>query len=197
MSCDFYANIVYLSTTLVNKKQNMARQVTLRQLKQKMEKTRITAAISNPSYTALVFLMEQEPDLTISQVVSDCIRFAHSNSMYEMRQKAIPKSQEERQNLPSPKPVTIDKKSWCEQFGGVCDGVNCTFKKYEVTPTGVVVRNELTMPVRTMPETEVEFRKYVLGGFINSHEAQVAFESQVADDFFDPSEIPSRKRVKK
>ena len=162
-----------------------------------MEKTRITAAISTPSYTALVFLMEQEPDLTISQIVSDCIRFAHSNNMYTMRKKTIPASIEERENIPSPKPITVDKKVWCEQFGGVCDGVNCTFKKYEVTATGNVVRNELTMPVRSMPDNEEDFRKYILGGFISPAEADLAFTNQVADEFFKPSEIPSRKRAKK
>lgn len=164
--------------------------VTLRQLKKRVEKIRITAALGPESYKALVLLTEKQPDLTISQIVGDCVRFANSNDMYNDRRGLIQVPQE----VTIHKSISlVDKPTWCEKYGGKCDGINCTYNKYEVTASGNVVRNELTMPLRSMPETEADFQKSVLGGFITVNEAEIAFESQVAEEIFDPSEIPNSK----
>ncbi len=179
----------------------MSNRPTLRRLRTKIEKTRVVAGLDPKSYQALMVLIEQEPGNTISQIVGDALRFAKEIDMYGPRREFVARMQVAQGKVPtveaSHRPIVVDKKVWCTSYGGNCDGINCTYKKYEVTATGMVVRNEITMPVRSMPETEDDFRKSVLGGFSTLHEAEVAFESQVEDTFFDPLEIPTRGKSEK
>ena len=169
----------------------------MRHKRKKLTRHRLMASISQSGYESLLNLSEQEPEKNASQIISECLRFAFEMEIYKPRQAYLDMLKQERgipSSLASSKAVVVvSKKDWCEQYGGVCDGQNCTFKKYEVTASGVVVRNELTMPVRSMPDVEVDFKKYVLGGFATLSEAEASFESQVEDTFFDPSEIPNSK----
>jgi hypothetical protein len=173
----------------------------MRNKRKKLTRYRLMASISQNGYESLLKLSEQEPEKNASQIISECLRFAFEMEIYKPRQAYLDMLKQERgipSSLASSKAVVVvSKKDWCEQYGGTCDGQNCTFKRYEVTPTGVVVRNELTMPVRSMPDDEADFCKYVLGGFVTLSEAEAAFENQTEENFFDPSEIPSRKKIEK
>lgn len=176
----------------------MSKRPTLRTLRAKIEKTRVVAGLDPKSYQALMVLMEQEPGNTISQIVGDALRFAKEIDMYGPRRDFVARMQVAQNRVPtveaSHRPIVVDKKIWCTSYGGTCDGINCTYNRFEVTASGVVVRNQITMPVRSMPENEDDFRKSVLGGFATLHEAEVAFDSQVEESFFDPSEIPTPRR---
>ncbi len=182
---------------------NTPRGVSLRDLRKKAKKVRVTASLGTNSYDALVSLMEKEPNATISQIIGDSIVFAHINNMYAQRMLIPPiyevSAGKASQQTKMPQPSTVrstqitpNKEQWCADCGGYVDGTMCRFNKYEVTATGTVVRNEISMPIRTMSDNEADFRKSILGGFATVSEAEVAFENQAADEIFDESEIPGR-----
>ena len=130
--------------------------------------------------------MEKRDNDSASRIIGECVVFAHKCGIYD--------EQYARKGEQRVKEVTPDKGKLCEMYGGVSDGVNCAYKKYEITAGGSVIRNEVTMPLRSMPDNEADFRKSVLAGFTTVHEAELAFENQKDDDYmFDVSELQSRR----
>ena len=177
----------------------------LRELRKRVQRIRVTAALGPDAYDALVLLMEKQTNLNISQIIADCIKFSYANGIFETRViqpqqfveqlgqvQGLPKTSSKQSTVAIPK-----KEQWCIDCGGEADTNMCRFNKYEVTATGYIVRNQISVPLRSMPEDEVDFRKSVLGGFATLGEAEIAFEKQDEVSIFDESEIPSRKKVEK
>ncbi len=160
----------------------------LRKNKKKAPKERLTVMIGEVVKGYLYKLAEQRPDKSATEIVNDALTFAYQNDIYLEGRTALNDLREAR-GLPlvakpegSRRPIAMDKKRWCEQYGGVCDGVNCVYTKYEVTPLGRVVKNQRSEPLRSMPESEVDFCKSILGGFATVSEAEVAFEKQDTEE---------------
>lgn len=161
---------------------------TIRKNRKKAPKQRLTVMIGETTKGQLFKLSEQRTEKTATDIVIDAIAFAFKHDMYKEEREAENALNAER-GVPlaeapkgSRRPIAMDKKTWCEQYGGTCDGVNCVYDKYEVTLMGRVVKNRLSQPLRSMPDNEADFCKSVLGGFSTVSEAEVAFEEQTEEE---------------
>lgn len=156
----------------------------VRRNQKKSPKQRLTTMIGETTKSQLFKLSEQRPEKTATDIVVDAIEFAYKYDMYKESREQINALRIDR-GVPlaeAPKgahrPIAIDKKTWCELYGGTSDGVNCVYNKYEVNLLGRVTKDKISQPLRTMPENEVDFCKSILGGFATVSEAEVAFEKQ-------------------
>lgn len=156
----------------------------IRKNRAKAKKERITFLMTESTKGYLLKLSEQEPERTASAIIADAIRFAYEFDMYRASREINNELRADRgiQKKQAPegvhRPVVLDKIGLCKKYGGTCDGTNCEYDKYEVTPLGRVVKNRISQPLRIMPETEADFCKSVLGGFNTLSEAEVAFEAE-------------------
>lgn len=127
----------------------------------KVRRYRTVLSLSEDTLGVLAMLHAERPEHSASSVVSDALRFASERGMYG------PHS--------SPgKPKTDPREYWCSLYGGTSDGVNCSYTKYEVTPIGEVTKSAREMPLKSMPETQVDFRKELLGNFPTVDAAEFA-----------------------
>lgn len=155
--------------------------ITKRRTAQK--KMRIMFSLTQSAYEDLLRLSEQLPEDTASQIVCKALRFAVASDMTKpMNDYTATLRAQRKQPAPSADGVEIvDKKTWCEMFGGSSDGVNCAYNKYELMVNGQLVKNQRQFPLRMMPNTKDDFRKEILGGFATLSQAEEAYEKQVAD----------------
>ena len=132
---------------------------TITNVRKSRKKKRVVLMFTEETVGELIALHQGNPDASASQVAADAIRFALGKNMY---------------NTTKTTNTTDMRGAWCVQYGGTTDGLNCTFEKYEVTPSGEVVKSERTLPLKSMPELQVDFRKMVLGPFQSLAEARLA-----------------------
>lgn len=159
------------------------------------KKVRLSITVSQDVIDSIHRLFEQEPDKTASQIVSEAVRFAEAVGIYKPARRF-----ENDVRVETGKPLmkgvgpTEDKKEWIVMYGGEHDGINGKFMKYEVTPTGTIVRNMQTIPLKSMPSTQDEFRKMILGMFATVNQAETAFETQGEKGQLAPVRMIGQKR---
>jgi hypothetical protein len=162
------------------------------------KKVRLSITVSQDVIDSIHRLFEQEPDKTASQIVSEAVRFAEAVGIYKpvRRFENDVRVETGRPAKPLVKGVGTleEKKEWIVMYGGEHDGINAKFMKYEVTPTGNVVRNPQVMPLKSMPSSQDEFRKMILGRFATVNQAESAFETQPTKAELAPVRMIGQKR---
>ncbi len=147
------------------------------------KKVKMSLTVGQHTVDAIHRLFEQEPSKTASQIVADCVQFAETLEIYKPVRRYENDIRVELGKEPKPMGVgrlgsIEDKKIWASLYGAETDGINMKFMKYEVTPTGAVVRNQQVVPIKSLPSQQDEFRKVILGKFATLNQAESAFETQ-------------------
>jgi hypothetical protein len=158
----------------------MAMQDPIKRKRETRERYKTYINLPQASYEALLQLHEQEPDKNMSQIVGECLRFAHQLDIYKPARQHLQMAQAERgvpDRSTGPAFTTQEnRKYFCEKYGGVYDGVNVRFMKYEVTPTGIIIKREMSMPLKSMPNSQAEIQKMILGKFVTVAHAEDSYE---------------------
>lgn len=169
--------------------------------RKQFKKIRLTVTVSQEAMNALHRLHEQEPEKSASSIVSEAIRFSDKLEMYKPIRRFENDVRQEIGREPRPLVKGVgtldDKKEWIAMYGGEHDGINVKFTKYEVTPMGTVMRNPQVIPLKSMPSTQDEFRKMILGKFATVNQAETAFEKQGDKGQLAPVRMIGQKRPSK
>jgi hypothetical protein len=147
----------------------------------KAKKIRVTVTISQVAFDALVKLHEQSNESSASAVVASALLFAYRGGMYRNLTENIARVQMEETG--GKKHDVPNKADWCILYGGTYDGVNCGYNKYEIGATGQIMKNFRQFPLKSMPDTQDDFRKHILGGFPTLAAAEVAYKNQAPSNF--------------
>lgn len=162
------------------------------------QKVRLTISVSQDVVDCIHMLFEEEPDKTATQIISEAVRFAHRVGMYKpARRFENDVRMETGKSLMKGVGPLEEKKEWIAMYGGEHDNINVKFMKYEVTPTGTVVRNPQVIPLKSMPSNQDEFRKMILGKFATVNQAETAFETQPNRGELAPVRMIGQKRPSK
>lgn len=166
--------------------------------RKQLKKVRLTVTVSASAMDALHRLHETNTEASASQMVGDAIIFAERMEMYKPVRRFENDLRVESGRLPKPLTKGVgsleEKKEWIVMYGGEHDNINAKFVKYEVTPTGTIVRNPQVVPLKSMPTIQDEFRKMILGNFATVSQAETAFEIQGEKGQLAPVRMIGQKR---
>lgn len=146
----------------------------------KLNKVRLIFSVSQDTFNIFAQLLEKKPEMTASQVAADVIRFAHKHGVYDEREFNIKQTVSSDEVVESKKSKPNERENWCTKYGGEVTGQLCKYTKYEITPTGAIVKAQQALPIKQMPDTEDEFRKYLLGKFGTVGQAESAYQAQIS-----------------
>lgn len=162
----------------------------------KQNKVRLIFSVSQDTFNVFAQLLEKKPEMNASQVAADAIRFAYKHGIYDERELNVKQTVSSDEVVESKKSKPNERENWCTKYGGEINGQMCKYTKYEITPTGAIVKATQALPIKQMPDTEDEFRKYLLGKFGTVGQAESAYQAQVAK-IAEPEERTLASKIKK
>lgn len=162
----------------------------------KQNKVRLIFSVSQDTFNLFAQLLEKKPELNASQVVADAIRFAYKHGVYDERERTARQTISSDEVLESKKSKPQEREEWCAKYGGEVSGQMCKYTKYEITPTGHIVKATQALPIKQLPDTEDEFRKFLLGKFGTVGQAESAYQAQVTQ-IAEPEERTLASKMKK
>jgi len=134
-------------------------------------------ALAKGAYDSLRKLVEQEPDLYVSKIISHAIRDFADRGGY--RQEEVAKKLANNKGYESVKETHARKvKEYVELYGGRCQDGTCSFIKYERTASGAIVKLEQAMGIQQLPADPDGIRKLVLGSFSTVTQAEHEYKLQ-------------------
>lgn len=158
--------------------------------RKKIEKVRFVFVVTQDIYNMFAHLMDKRSELYASQIFSDVVRFAYQHGVYDERSYAGKEMVSSDSIIASKKPNPKEREEWCTKFGGEMNGGLCKYTKYEITPTGHIVKAQQSLPVKQMPDSEDEFRKFLLGKFGTVGQAESAYQAQTRS-----LEVPKERTI--
>lgn len=164
-----------------------------RKLNPKVYKTYLS--LNQASYEALLRLAEKEPDLYPSQIMGHALRFAEANGLFDYAVKT-PSQPGQRGYVPVKEVRATRAKKLMELYGADCTKDSCSFNRYEVTPTGVIIRTSQALGLAQIPDDPDAVRKLVLGNFATISQAEEAFRAQ-SNEVAEPEERIIKPKSKK
>lgn len=172
---------------------------TLEQLKRNKrlapKKERLTVLITKEQLEALVTLHHNRPSYSAGAVVGDALRFALNNGMYQFVADFDDPTGRKNNIQATGNAIkkAVDKANWCTLYGGQEKDGMCVYDKYENTPSGMIVKNKQSQPLKSMPDSQEEFRRVILGSFQTISQAEQAFTDQT--DMGAPEERIMKRKV--
>lgn len=148
--------------------------------KKQPKKEKLVVFVESSALTDLINLHRERPSFTAGMVVSDAVRFALNNGMYQFSTEFADPTAKRKTIEVSKSQVALlmDKVGWCAKYGGTeADGI-CVYDKFEVTPSGVIMKNKQSQAIKAMPDTEEDFRRSIIGAFVTVSEAEMNYEKQ-------------------
>jgi hypothetical protein len=136
---------------------------------------RFTFNVTQDTYNKFAQIMEKRPHYFATHVFADVIDFAHRHGVYDERGFQVVSNEAV---LATKQEKPEDREEWCAKYGGEMQGNICKYTKYEVTPTGTIMKLTQSLPIKQMPKTEDEFRKFILGKFGTAGQAESAYVAQ-------------------
>lgn len=162
----------------------------------KLNKVRLIFSVTQETFNLFAQLLEKKPELNASQVAADVIRFAYKHGVYDEQERPARQTISSDEVIESKKAKPQEREDWCTKYGGTMNGGLCKYTKYEMTPTGHLVKAEQSLPIKQMPDTEDEFRKFILGKFGTVGQAESSYQAQLAK-IAEPEERTIASKMKK
>jgi hypothetical protein len=146
--------------------------------RKKENKIRLVFVVNEDTYNMFAQLMEKRTEYYAAQIFSDLVRFGYKHGVYDERSFNARDMVTSDEVVESKKSKPANREDWCTKYGGTVNGIMCKYTKYEMTPTGHIVKATQALPLKQMPDSEDEFRKFLLGKFGTLGQAESAYENQ-------------------